>query len=1357
MVEVPCDDSSKMELCGESIAAISSLLDSDPLTEEEKNASILTTADKQHNSPRLPYSFTIGGDRSKKKFSIPSRMASNDAFAASRASLPIYEYRANILDAINANQVVVISGETGSGKTTQVPQYILEQYAEEKKPCRIICTQPRRLAATSIADRVSQERNDRIGDSVGYQIRMDSCVSAHTNLIFTTSGYLLRCLMGSKAGEIFSSVTHLLLDEVHEREKITDFLLIAIKDGLKLNPNVKIVLMSATLDSDVFSKYFDGCPVINVPGRCYDVDIIYLEDVLCMTEYKTKRMQVYMDQNDGPKELRQGSGNTSNGSEALTNGDAPHARGRRADADASTSAAAAAADARFSPADIEFFDECLEQCLVAEDDVTFDQIYYLITDEGMPVDFMHTFKSRSALSIAAEKGYINVLASLLDLGANAGLVDSNGITPLAHAMRNGHDECVQLLQSYVDDDQIVVEATSAGIGPTGADAMGEVKVASVEQTSIEEEYKTAMRKFVLAAYQMTTPRPNDLDHDLLFHIISHVHSNQPTDGSILVFLPGYDDIMKQKEYIESNLTETYSYQLFVLHSGLNATKNSDQRRVFQRLPRGQRKIILSTNIAETSLTIDDVVYVIDSGRVKQQTYDSISDTTCLTSTWISQACAKQRAGRAGRTRNGHCYRVYARDHYDTFEKYTLPEILRVPLTDICLNAKILADNISIEEFLLKALQPPPVLSIRQSINLLKKIDALDADENITYLGVHLADLPVDAQLGKCIIYGILLGCLEPIVTIVSALSVKDPFNLPMGDEGQRIQAIKKHFADDSLSDHIMLLNTYNEWAKKKYLKSERQFCHDKMISNGNMEMIHGVRKLIMGHLQMVGIYSNDHNGRMPRALNANSEKTAVIMACLTAGFYPNVCRLDGRTNRITAKYDRKLLPHLSSVLRNRSSTNQMDPALQSTRAEFMIHGEKSRVSHYSLIRNVSLVASINIAVFGGAINLPESNVWTLKIDSWNAEPEIGHFNPNQSSDEEDEAGDGYEKQESTFLIDDWIQFKMDKNEANLVLQLRQKFNAVVAKFLKHPPMFTWSHSDSRTLAALLKVIHIETRQQMSDQEKEPNGDVPEEEAKTNGCALYSAAYSNALQPEHRRDGVGFARGANKKSNRNGGKKRKDKQKGKFKNDSKNEMHNAHGPVVATAMPSMAEAPLDFVETKPQLHPPKGNDHSSNHFRSPATNLASSSTFHPYNGVAASAAALSAAQMNLMQGLLNKSAAMQTQAATASVSNGVSSYGRQPTTQMQRHLPCTKYYVLTIPNCSKLIETVFKSRWMFNKPISDIREIEYLFPKANIIIFFYVQDKGAIFGAGQFNSTNRNCSYNLICQTMHAGYALKPVK
>lgn len=179
----------------------------------------------------------------------------------------------------------------------------MEDCSLNDNDCRIICTQPRRIAATSISARISRERNDCLGRSVGYQIRLDSRINPNTNLIITTSGFLLRCLTGSKTEELFKNITHLILDEVHEREKVTDFLLIAIKDAIVSNPKLKVILMSATLDSDLFSKYFNDCPVINVPGRSYDVDIMYLGDILMMTDYKTAKMKVYMTENRGPKAL----------------------------------------------------------------------------------------------------------------------------------------------------------------------------------------------------------------------------------------------------------------------------------------------------------------------------------------------------------------------------------------------------------------------------------------------------------------------------------------------------------------------------------------------------------------------------------------------------------------------------------------------------------------------------------------------------------------------------------------------------------------------------------------------------------------------------------------------------------------------------------------------------------------------------------------------------------------------------------------------------------------------------------------------------------------------------------------------
>lgn len=836
--------------------------------------------------------------------------------------------------------------------------------------------------------------------------------------------------------------------------------------------------------------------------------------------------------------------------------------------------------------DIEFFDECLQQCLSSNSDEEFEQIYYLINDENMPTDYLHSKLSRSALTIAAEKGFLDVITKLIDYGANPTHLGDDGISALNYAKQNNHSDSIQLLQQYEND-------------------------------SLKTDYEIAMEQLHLSAYQLTLSHAvHDVDHDLLLTLIKYIHSTQPTEGSILVFLPGYDDIIRQKRIIESFL-QARNYRLFLLHSCVNGTRNFDERNVFQRSPPGQRKIILATDIAETSLTIDDVVHVIDLGKVKQQTYESTSDTTCLTSTWISKACAKQRAGRAGRTQNGQCYRMYSLKHYENLEKYTLPEMLRVPLIEICLNAKMLADQMSIEEFLLKALQPPPKQSIRQSIDLLKKIDALDSNENITYLGVHLADLPVDAQLGKCIIYAILFKCLDPIVTIVSALSVRDVFILPMDDDTLQIATIKKLFADDTLSDHMMLLKIFNDWFEKRQTFNEKEFSYENMISNSNMEMINATRKLILNHLKLVRIL-NENSERNSNQLNLNSMNWSIIRACLTAGFYPNVCHIDAKTGNIYSKTVKKLIPHLSSVLCDKKRTNHIDRNIITSKTEWLVHGEKSRIPCGLLLRNISAVPSINIALFSGPINLPESNCYILQDD-------VNEVPVNRRNKNIEELDAAHQSQEAMFIVDDWISFSMSKNEADMIYYLRQKINAILVKFLNDPSSFQMTNRDILTLSAAEKVL-------VSEDHLKKLIETPCEADKN---------IVNEIQPNNN----------------------------------------------------------DDVKDK------------SNQF------------YH----------------LNLPTKHKRK----------------VSSHGL-PVLLSQNQI-FNKYFMVTIPSVNDLFAAVYGKRWLFNISQDYLRYIEQRFPNAVIILFFYVQDKSFLYGAGKYKSIGQNSSYHIDCKMAINGESLKPMK
>ncbi|XP_053675949.1 3'-5' RNA helicase YTHDC2-like [Anopheles nili] len=956
---------------------------------------ILNEIQTSYNSNKKPLKLAGKGNtlRSQSMFmssvppSVPPRPTGSAEVIEERERLPISQFHEIILKCIQHNQVIIISGNTGSGKTTQVPQFILEAATLRNEPCRIICTQPRRISAVTVSERVCYERNERLGDTVGYQIRLESRIKPSSNTIFCTNGVLLRCLMSKNGSKFLKNITHIIIDEVHERDQYSDFLLIALKDNLLTNPHVKVILMSATIESDTFSKYFSSCPVIEIPGRLYPIENFFLEDILFNIETS----------NNSVKAMK---------SKIRNSGGAIYGGGQKP------------VTVNMDDETILLMNDILEVCWIENNPEDFHNFFVLIEEENIPIDFQHTETKMTGLMIAAAKGYVEIVSKILEMGADPNIEEKHNYTAYDWAcFVNGSSVCSEMLKRAVEKSKSSF-AYPTLLSPSSA-------------------------KQLLDAYH-TSVGDDRIDHNLIIDTILHICRKLP-EGGILVFLPGYEDIQEQYGLLNSKVAGFHCITLFMLHSKMQTV---DQHSVFKPVPRGVRKIILATNIAETSITMDDVVYVIDSGKVKQKYYDSLTFTSSLAATWISQACATQRAGRAGRTKPGTCFRLYSRTRLSAMDQFTLPEIMRVPLTEICLQTALIAKEASIQEFLNKAITAPSPISVKQSIKYLQKVGALDDEENVTDLGHMLAELPVDARLGKMLLYGILLKCYESALLIVCILSINDLFVIPSFPvDKEKANKVRRELTEDAFSDCYCLLRAYQQWLEAGTTAKRKELCNRMFLSHGKLTMVQELRNKLHAHLCSIGIVKSYGPGSV-KDLNEFSSNWSLVKGVLLVGLYPNVCYLEKYSKTMKTRFEKKIFIHPSSVIAEkimRKSKNK-DNTLWLP-SEWVTFEEKHKSGRGSMIRCNTVVSPITIAIFAGPLSIDEAEC-IVECDF-------------------------VEQRKCKIDIDDWINMEVEENMAEPVLYTRRVISELFMKFIENPRTHQLNTREYKLVHSLSKILALE--------------------------------------------------------------------------------------------------------------------------------------------------------------------------------------------------------------------------------------------------------------------------------------------
>ena len=419
-----------------------------------------------------------------------------------------------------------------------------------------------------------------------------------------------------------------------------------------------------------------------------------------------------------------------------------------------------------------------------------------------------------------------------------------------------------------------------------------------------------------------------VDVDLVEQTVSYICRKYPLNdaaGAILIFMPGLFTITKVVERLRQSRTlRDENLDVYALHGSLSP---DEQRKAISPSRPRMRKIVVSTNIAETSVTIEDVVYVINTGRVNEMCYDPTKQMSTLNEVWACRASGKQRKGRAGRVRPGMCFHLFSRrTHEHEMVEFQQPEIMRVPLEEVILQIKLRQLG-SISEFLLQALDPPPQEMVERGVQMLQELHALTrpsatlkkhsgaagkkAAVELTPLGFHLAQLPVHPRIGKMLIFGSIFRCLDPVLTIASAMTMKSPFLNPMDPEERELaQQSKSAFAGSSGSDHLAVLAAFNDFMKIRESgggwRGTREFCSQNYISSKGMDMIARIRTQFRRELRGCG-FINQINVRELEAGRAsgnmedvNSKNVGLIKCILCAGLYPNVVRIGGKGRAGTA-------------------------------------------------------------------------------------------------------------------------------------------------------------------------------------------------------------------------------------------------------------------------------------------------------------------------------------------------------------------------------------------------------------------------------------------------------------------------
>lgn len=577
--------------------------------------------------------------------------------------LPINAYRKEIVKIVEENQVVLIKGDTGCGKTTQVPQFIMDSFIErgEASKCNMIVTEPRRISAITLAERIAHERGEKLGDVIGYKVKLQHKLPLTPGaILFCTPGTLLKKM---QINPTLNGCSHVIIDEAHERKIDVDFLLALLKRIIKKNNEIKVIIMSATLNADTFTRYFD-CVSMDIPGKIFPVKSHFIDD---------------------------------------------------------------------------------------------------------------------------------------------------------------------------------------------------------------------MKKFIKLKQSLDYNRIPRVDFEEVANMIQWISDNKPA-GAILCFLPGWNEIVQVETLLKQINRRGTRQVVLPLHSQMSY---NDQQKIFEPPPTDVRKIILSTDIAETGITVRDVVYVVDSTLHKELKWDKAKEIDVIQNYRIAKANLLQRKGRAGRVQPGESYHFVTKQEYEMMKQFAEPEIQCLSLERVILDCKLCSDD-KVEDFLAELPDPPDIRVLRTSVNNLIDLGALNTDESLTVLGRKISYLSLPPVLAKTLLYSSVFGCLDPILTIATISAINMEIFMNAMSRKEEIRTLKRRFNVNS--DHLAIAWLYMQWESYLYenLQLAEQFSFECGVTHYRMLTVKKQREqFVRQFAELVGMREQCLDTNHP--CNKNIQNDELIKSVILAG------------------------------------------------------------------------------------------------------------------------------------------------------------------------------------------------------------------------------------------------------------------------------------------------------------------------------------------------------------------------------------------------------------------------------------------------------------------------------------------